>query len=319
MIKYSLLLICLAFSMMQCSKNTSPSNVPNMEMEQDSMDMEEEILPKAYVTEIAQFPDVINECSGLIKINDRIISMNDGSTHTLLQEINPETAEVVSTINVSAINNIDWEALQYANGKIYIADTGNNEGDRETLSLYTVPYEEGTEFTCTDTINFIWPDQTTFESATFHPFDCESLLIKDNEAIFFSKNRSDLKSNVYRLNLQTNEIIKGESISIGGLSTDAAFDPSGDVILLSYITLNGSTFSNKINILQSVNSAYEVKHSIPITQTTQIEAIVHLGDHKYLLGAESESSSGGFLYSLDLNDLHQLRYQIRMTSYRRQS
>ncbi|MDG1101629.1 MAG: hypothetical protein P8N29_10520 [Saprospiraceae bacterium] len=271
------------------------------DMEIDSMENQ----PIAYIEEIGRFPSVINECSGMININNRIISMNDGSTHTLLQEINPNTAELITTINVAKTSNIDWEALQYNNENIYIADTGNNEGDRENLSLYTIPYQAGTEIVCIDTINFIWPDQTEFMSSNSHPYDCESMLVEGNVATFFSKNRSDLKTNVYRLDLTTEVVTKGESISIGGLATDAVIDPSGNVILLSYLTFNGNTFANKINILSIVDGVYVLKESIPISETTQIEAIVHLEDHKYLLGAESESSEGGYLYSLDLAEFYE--------------
>ena len=274
------------------------------EMEIDTMDMEE-ILPKAYVEEIGRFPSVINECSGMINIDGRFISMNDGSTHTLLQEINRNTAEVISTINVANTSNIDWEALQYDNGNIYIADVGNNEGDRENLRLYTIPYQVGPEIVCMDTINFIWPDQTEFITSGSHPYDCESMLVENNIVTFFSKNRNDLKTNVYRLDITTETIIKGESVSIGGLATDAVIDPSGDVLLLSYLPIGGSTFLNKVSILSRTDGVYQLKENVAIPKMTQIEAIVHIEDHKYLLGAESESSEGGYLYSLDLSEFYE--------------
>lgn len=303
MIKYVCLILVFAF--LSCSKNTPIDKIPNSEMEIDSTGNDPQEEPMAHIMEIAQFPNIINECSGLIKIENRIISMNDGSNHTLIQEIDPATAEIIATINISNIDNIDWEAIKFSNNNIYIADSGNNEGDRENLSLYTIPYQNSNELLCIDTINFIWPDQTSFSPSNAHPFDCESLLMMGDTAIFFTKNRNDLKSNVYRLNISTEEIIKGETINITGLSTDAEYDPSGDVILLSYLTLNGSDFANKINIIESVDGIFQLKESIAIPQTTQIEAIVHLEDHKYLLGAESESSEGGFLYSLDLSEYYQ--------------
>lgn len=301
MMKSIFFLLCSAILFINCGKKKPVDTSMNPDMEIDTMDNQ----PVAYIEEIGRFPSVINECSGMINIDDRIISMNDGSIHTLLQEINPNTAEIITTINVAKTSNIDWEALQYHNENVYIADTGNNEGDRENLSLYTIPYQNGPEIVCIDTINFIWPDQTEFITSNSHPYDCESMLVEGNVATFFSKNRSDLKTNVYRLDLTTEVITKGESISIGGLATDAVKDPSGNVILLSYLTFNGNTFANKINILSIVDGVYDLKESIPISQTSQIEAIVHIEDHKYLLGAESESSEGGYLYSLDLGEFYE--------------
>lgn len=304
MIRFYTTGLLIAFCFFGCNKKTSTSEMPNMEVPTDSTEVNVDTVPTIIVEEIAQFPNQINECSGMIKIGDKILSMNDGSSHTLLQEINPLTAEINSVINITKVANEDWEALQYQNDIIYIADTGNNEGDRENLRLYIVPYQTGNELVCIDTINFIWPDQTTFTASNFHPFDCESLLIEDNTAIFFSKNRSDLKTNVYRLDLTTETIIKGETINIGGLSTDIAKDPSGDLILLSYLTLDGSNFINKLSILEKIDGAYHLKENISIAPTSQIEAIVHLEDHKYLLGAESETEEGGYLYSLDLSEYY---------------
>ena len=301
MMKSIFFLLCSVILFINCGKKKPVDTSMNPDMEMDTMENQ----PVAYVEEIGRFPSVINECSGLINIDSRIISMNDGSTHTLLQEINPSTAEIINTINVAKTSNIDWEAPQYDNENIYIADTGNNEGDRENLSLYTIPYQVGPEIICIDTINFIWPDQTFFIPSNSHPYDCESMLVEGNLATFFSKNRSDLKTNVYRLDLTTETITKGESISIGGLATDAVIDPSGNVILLSYLTFNGNTFANKINILEISDGVYKLKESIAISENTQIEAIVHIEDHKYLLGAESESNEGGYLYSLDLGEFYE--------------
>ena len=305
MIRFYSIALFTALCFFCCNKKTQMNEMPDMEVPMDSTEVDVDTIPTIRVEKIAQFPNEINECSGMIKIGDKILSMNDGSNHTLLQEINPLTAEIISVINITQVANEDWEALQYQNDIIYIADTGNNEGDRENLRLYLVPYQTGNELMCIDTIDFIWPDQTNFTASNFHPFDCESLLIEDNEAIFFSKNRSDLKTNIYRLDLTTETIVKGETIDIGGLSTDVAKDPSGDLILLSYLTLDGSNFINKLSILEKINNVYQLKENISIAPTTQIEAIVHLEDHKYLLGAESESSEGGTLYALDLSDYYQ--------------
>ncbi|MEJ6692615.1 MAG: hypothetical protein QNL00_03375, partial [Saprospiraceae bacterium] len=258
MMKTILFLLCSTILFINCDKKKPLDTTMNQDMEIDTMENH----PVAYIEEIGRFPSVINECSGMINIDNRIISMNDGSTHSLLQEINPSTAEIINTINVAKTSNIDWEALQYNNENIYIADIGNNEGDRENLSLYTIPYQAGPEIICIDTINFIWPDQTEFIASNSHPYDCESMLVEGNVATFFSKNRSDLKTNVYRLDLTTELITKGESISIVGLATDAVKDPSGNVILLSYLTFNGNTFANKISILEVSDGVYKLKESI---------------------------------------------------------
>lgn len=303
MIKSIFLFFCGALLFINCSKNNPEDTSMNPSMEIDSMDMEN-LDPMAIVEIIGQFPSEIDECSGMIKVDNKILSMNDGSSHTLLQEINPNTAAIITSIKVTQISNMDWEAIHYNEGNIYIADTGNNNGDRENLSIYTIPYHDELEIACVDTINFIWPDQTEFVSSNAHPYDCESMLVEGNIATFFSKNRNDLKTNIYRLDLDTETISKCESLSIGGLATDATIDPSGDVILLSYLTFNGNTFINKINILSLINGVYTIKEQISISENTQIEAIVHIEDHKYLLGAESENNEGGYLYSLDLEEFY---------------
>ena len=76
-------------------------------------------------------------------------------------------------------------------------------------------------------------------------------------------------------------------------------------IALKGRNFNGNTFANKISILEVSDGVYKLKESIPISENTQIEAIVHIEDHKYLLGAESETNEGGYLYSLDLGEFYE--------------
>lgn len=262
------------------------------------------LTPKPKLIEVGLFPTEINECSALVNIDGRIIAMNDGSVHTQLQAIDTADASIIETINISQIENIDWEAMQYHNGNLYIADVGNNEGDRMRLQIYTVPYNISDTLTCIDTIDFIWPDQTDFSTKLFHDYDCEAMLIDDDQITFFSKNRNDYKSNIYRYNIPTKEIIKGENIDIQGLVTDATRHPDGDIILLSY-RFSPEGFDAQVNIIEKINGVYSVKENIDLNLKAQIEGIVHLHDHQYLIASESESEIiGGKLFILDLMEYY---------------
>ena len=101
--KTILFLLCSTILFINCDKKKPLDTTMNQDMEIDTMENH----PVAYIEEIGRCPSVINECSGMINIDNRIISMNDGSTHSLLQEINPITAEIISTINVAKTSNID--------------------------------------------------------------------------------------------------------------------------------------------------------------------------------------------------------------------
>lgn len=254
--------------------------------------------PQFYLKELADFAPAINECSGLVQYQDKYYAMNDGPNDVNLYQFDLETGEVIETVEVQGVACTDWEAIAYDGNRFLIADIGNNAGKRDSLLLYLV---DPVTWTCTDTISFIWPDYEEPSSSFFHNWDCEAILLNGDEVIFFTKNRNDFYTNMYHLNLDTEEIERGETIEINRLVTDAAWAPNGDIVLIGY-TPFPNNFSMSAFIVDVEGGNYSLAHDIPLELRAQGEAILHLQDNKFLLGSESEDDQIGKLFELDLSE-----------------
>lgn len=116
-------------------------------------------------------------------------AINDGGNPSRLMLIKPDGTRVAS-INTPGAANIDWEDIDAfeLDGKHYllVADTGDNGGIRETLTLYV--FEEpativdGADIAPAWTIEFRWPDGAR---------DCEATAVDAarGEVLLVSKKR----------------------------------------------------------------------------------------------------------------------------------
>lgn len=259
---------------------------------------EPEVAPTFHLKEIADFPESINECSGIVEYKGQYYAMNDGPNQTSIIQFDPNNAEVINTVDIEGVSCQDWEAIAYDGNRFVIADIGNNSGKRLELLLYVV---DPTNWSCTDTLSFIWPDFEKPASSFFHNWDCEAMLLNGDEVLFFTKNRNDFYTNMYHLDLNTREIVKGKTLEINRLVTDAAWAPNGDIILIAY-TFLPSSFSMSAFIIDVEGVQYTVAQDIPLNLKAQGEAILHMKDNKYLLGSESEDEQIGKLFELDLSE-----------------
>lgn len=182
----------------------------------------------------------LDETSGLQLIQGRLFSINDGGNSAEIQEINPESGELIRTIKVSGISNVDWEDLTASSTHLFIGDFGNNLGTRTDLRILKLPISAlltQTEVTA-ELIQFSYPDQSDFSGANSnHNFDCEAMVFWENKLHLFSKNRGDQQTKRYSLSTTTGTQVAflEESFDSKGLITSADVSPDGkNVVLLGY-------------------------------------------------------------------------------------
>ncbi len=123
----------------------------------------------------------INEGSGLIFWDGMLWTHND-SGKPVLYALDPKSAQIVKEISIPKSVNTDWEDLAHDSSHIYIADTGNNLGLRDTLEIIKVDklsLHKG--IPKTERIRFYWNDPS-------NP-DCEALIIKNDSIYLFTKER----------------------------------------------------------------------------------------------------------------------------------
>ena len=189
-----------------------------------------------FLVEKFTLPEAVQKTSGLIFYNNKVITHNDSGDTTNLYEIDTLSGAIVRTIHINNVSHIDWEDIAQDEDYIYIADIGNNNGNRQDLKIYRILKSDYNSFNSVsaETISFSYEDQTDFnERPNNTNFDAEAIGILDSNIVIFTKNWIDLQTNAYVIpkTIGTHIAQKESSYNSQGLITGASF--SGDRIILS--------------------------------------------------------------------------------------
>jgi len=196
---------------------------------------------------VTDFPDELQENSGLIFYNSHLYSINDGGNSTDFQELDTQ-GNIIRSINVSESQNFDWEAISQNDSTIFLGDFGNNGGNRQDLCIYRISKNQliGNDTVGMSKFWFTYPDQNSFSnSSNNHNFDCEAFVYYQDSLHLFTKGWQNLFTKHYVLpinSVDTVEAILRDSMWVDGLITDATIDSTtGRLLLLGYKN-NGSNF-----------------------------------------------------------------------------
>ena len=248
-----------------------------------------------------ELPEKVKETSGLLFLDGKIITHNDSGDAANLYELDSVSGVILRTISVSNATNIDWEDLAENDTHIFIADIGNNTGDRQDLKIYSIlksDFKNNTVVSA-EVISFSYEDQTDFSNQpNSSNFDAEGIVIYENQLLIFTKNWADLKTNVYKIPLTTgtHTALKISSANVTGLITGAVYtndrffltgyDTSlvPFLIYISYNRIPGEDifFSgfNKISLKNEMG------------QGSQVEGITNIGaTGRYCLSRENFSTT----------------------------
>jgi len=229
----------------------------------------------------------VQETSGLIFHNNRLITHNDSGGTAQLFEMDTITNTITRIVTISNATNIDWEDLAQDADYIYIGDFGNNNGTRTDLKIYRIPkseYDANTTITA-EVINFNYDDQTTFDTDDDTNFDCEAMLIKGDNILLFSKNWGDAQCNVYILpkTIGTHTAVNSGSYDTEGLITGATYnETTGQIFLVGY-TETGYPFVTYLDGYtgDAVFGGTVTKTNV-LSKGSQIEAITHMGNRYFV-------------------------------------
>ena len=252
-----------------------------------------------------ELPEKVKETSGLLFLDGKIITHNDSGDAANLYEIDSLSGTILRTISISNATNVDWEDVTENDTHIFIADIGNNNGNRQNLKIYSIlksDFKNNTTVSA-EIISFSYEDQTDFSSqANSSNFDAEGIVIYQNKILIFTKNWADLKTNVYKIPLTTGShvALKVSSANIAGLITGAVYTNdrffltgyeaslTPFLIYISYNRMPGENifFSgfNKISLKDEMGSG------------SQIEGITNIANTgKYYISRENFSTTIGGL------------------------
>lgn len=181
----------------------------------------------------------VNESSGLLLLDDQLITHNDSDEPNELYEIDANNGNVLRTVVVTNVENNDWEDLAEDEEFLYIGDFGNNLGSRKDLKVYKIEKEAyrnaENDSIQAEIINFSYANQEEYLPARFNSnFDAEALISYQDKLYIFTKNWENKKTDVYELSKTpgTYELEKIDTIETEGLITGATYDELNDRILL---------------------------------------------------------------------------------------
>jgi len=253
------------------------------------------------------------ETSGLLFLNDKVITHNDSGSDSKLYEIDTLTGNISRTVVVDNVTNIDWEDICMDADYIYIGDFGNNAGSRTDLKIYKISisdYNNTLNDTVTaETINFNFGNQTSFTSALFTTnFDVEALLSFGDSLYVFTKNWGNSETSYYAISkLQGSYAVNPKgTINSQGMITGGVYNNLSNEILLC-----GYTFFQPfvIRISQFLQDDFENgnidRFLINVgTSSIQIEGICNYSNEGYYLSSESHLSGDSELLKITkANDL----------------
>jgi len=256
------------------------------------------------IEKVTNLSSKVNETSGLISFEGRIITHNDSGGKPNLYEIDIETGEVVRIVSISNAVNIDMEDIAQDINFIYLCDIGNNSNKRKNQTIYKISKADylSNNKVVADKITITYKEQIDFSRTSRSTnFDAEAVVNIGDELYLFTKNWGDLKTSVYKIPKDKGHhvLAKIGSFDINGLITAATFNINKKtVILTGYLDFKPfivelSNFSNTNPLDGKVE-----KKSIVLNGSIQVEGITVNSDGSYYMSAEEIPGFPAVLYKM---------------------
>ncbi len=266
------------------------------------------------INELSILDSLINETSGIIYYNNKLISHNDSGNEPLLYEVDTTSGAILRTVYIQNATNIDWEDLAQDSLNIYIADIGNNSGDRTNLCIYKINKNNylTSDTVIANTINFAYNNQTDFTTNTNNTrFDAEAISIFNDSILIFMKDWIDLKTRTYILPKTPGNYIayQRDTFDCNGFITGSEYNTQDSCFMLcgygdglSPFIIHLSNFNNT-NIFAGNVNKIDITNEIGASQT---EGICLKNNNRYFLTREEFSFQTYYfapkLYAFNYNE-----------------
>ena len=264
---------------------------------------EDQNFDSAEIIETVVLPKIINETSGLEILNDVFVTHNDsgGEPSLYFFNLNGEITDSKKLEEKSfwEIYNNDWEDITADEDYIYIADTGNNFGTRDNLSIIKVKIAD---FSVDSKIDIFYSDQESFFPSSKHKYDAEALLIIQDKIALFSKDRESLNTDLYLIDKTTKEKQELSSVAnfnVNSLITGGDYNSNTGILALVSYSSRGEQYLilfEEFNIDSTSYNSFK-KYSIPI-ERAQIEAIKIIDNKTFWITSEDEGIGNPYMYKL---------------------
>ncbi|MDZ7870863.1 MAG: hypothetical protein U5L02_16955 [Rheinheimera sp.] len=251
------------------------------------------------IADASLLPDRSRETSGLVCTADGFISINDSGNSPELQQLD---AALRLTAVPLALDNIDWEALAANGDRLYIADSGNNSGQRNNGFIHRIHYQPNqakVEVLPSLTYRFASYPATAPEPYR-HDFDAEALAYADRHLWLFSKSWHSGVSQVYQLDPQKTQqqvlTAQAQIAGLPGLVTDAVYLPgTAQFVLTGYQNYQHNllqfALQGEFNAFVAVTDRqFQLQLVIPLPEAGQLEGICARDGQIWLSQEQSQHS-----------------------------
>lgn len=271
---------------------------------------------KSSLSKKMKLPNVIKETSGLIKIDNRLWTMNDSGGKPKLYQIDERNGRILKSIHIKNARNKDWEDIAYDDTYVYIGDFGNNRGNRKDLKIYKIPRAalNTQKSVRAEVIDFKYSDQKNFNFKAYkHNYDCEAMVAHNGKLYLFSKNWQNKKTRLYELSTTVGKQVAQykSTFNTNGMVTGATLNKELGILLLStyssfatldFLNVNVWSFTNYNGSDYFKGSAKKLNFK-PLK--AQIEGITFIDNYKAYLSSENFKkyifSFDASLYELDFS------------------
>jgi hypothetical protein len=198
------------------------------------------VIGSVRLKKIADLNRKLKETSGMIMVDGRLYTHNDSGNQPYLYEINSTNGEIIRNIHVDGAVNRDWEDLAQDDTYVYIADTGNNLGNRRDIKIYKIAKSDllNLDSVPSESIGITYGDQNNFNYPKYTtPFDAEALIAFDGSLYLFSKNWDDYTTSIYKIpsTVGDYEVYPVFKKRLNIMVTAADFNPEAhSIVLIGY-------------------------------------------------------------------------------------
>lgn len=251
--------------------------------------------------------DGLSEISGIeFDKAGNLWAINDSGNSTEIHQVD-STGHIIRSINIYNAKNIDWEDLTQDDfGHFFIGDFGNNDNERQDLTVYKIenPIDLREHETEAEIIRFKFRDQNLGKTNdSIKNFDLEAFIFYKGRLYLFTKNRTkpfDGFTNLYRMedyasNQKAEQVSRFKTCKAGKYQcwiTGAAISPNRKKLAL--------LGSNKIWLFQNWKNDDFFSGDlteIDLGLITQKEAITFFNDSLLVIADEKFHGIGGNLYT----------------------
>ncbi len=253
----------------------------------------------------------IQESSGLIFLQGKLITHTDSGGENALFELDSVSGEVLRTVDVIGAGNTDWEDITYDEDYIYIGDFGNNNGTRTDLKVLRVLqsdyFETENDEVNAEVISFNYSDQTDFTSSPFLTnYDAEAFIAFGDSLYIFTKNWGSMNTTIYPLSKLPGDysLTKTDSVDVQGLVTGADLDLVNNEVILSgytFVTPFAVRLSGFTNAFFSSGNVEIIDLQAPSGYSYQIEGVAIIEPDLFYFTSESSFAGDAGLFKLQFN------------------